>query len=101
MARVAWSAAVTEAGDVIAVGTRRDEGNAAAGVWAAKFTALEGARLRPVQVQLRGGEQIGHAVAVDRAGNVLLSGGDAPAWLRKYDGAELDYRDWTIPQRIP
>jgi hypothetical protein len=82
--------AVTDAGDVIAVGTRFDEAGGAVGVWAAKFGALDGTRRRPIQIRLQGDRQYGHAVAVDSDDNVLLSGGEAPSWLRKYDGAELD-----------
>lgn len=82
--------AVTEVGDVIAVGTRFDGADGAVGVWAAKFSGIDGTRRRPVQVRLQGDRQFGHAVAVDGDGSVLLSGGEAPSWLRKYDGAELD-----------
>jgi hypothetical protein len=82
--------AVTAQGDVIAIGTHLDGDGEAVGAWAAKFDALDGTRRRPVQIELGGGGQYGHAVAVDGEGNVLLSGGESPSWLRKYDGAELD-----------
>jgi hypothetical protein len=82
--------AVTDAGDVIAIGTRYNEDNKAVGVWAAKFDGIDGTRRRPIEIQLQGERQFSRDVAVDGNGDVLLAGGEDDPWLRKYDGAAFD-----------
>lgn len=82
--------AVTDAGDVIAIGTRYNEGNKAVGVWAAKFDGMDGTRRRPIEIQLQGERLFSRDVAVDGNGDVLLAGGEDDPWLRKYDGAAFD-----------
>jgi hypothetical protein len=82
--------AVTDAGDVIAIGTRYGEGEKAVGVWAAKFEGIDGTRRRPIEIQFQGERQFARDVAVDGNGDVILAGGEDDPWLRKYDGAVFD-----------
>lgn len=87
--------AVTPAGDVIVRGSREfGDGVHDSEVWAAKIDGATGERRSGIQIRSEVATPGGTALAVDRQGDVVLSGAsvayDVEWWLRKYDAAIFD-----------